>query len=73
MTDNIESAPNLPYSGMLNRVVQTTMAIDDDKRVERRKGPPDRRDSSSDRRGDNRVVAEPEPRRKIEDRRRAVD
>ncbi|MBO6555363.1 MAG: hypothetical protein JJ934_16090 [Pseudomonadales bacterium] len=44
---------------------------DDNERVERRKGPSDRRDSNIDRRGADRVVEEANPRRKNPDRRKS--
>ena len=46
------------------------MATDqENERVERRTGPADRRDASSDRRGNERVVEESTPRRQNPDRR----
>ena len=44
---------------------------DDNERIERRKGPSDRRDTDNDRRGTDRVVEETNPRRKNPDRRKA--
>ena len=73
-TYDIESLLGVSYPAYyLQQHTSPTMASDDNERVERRKGPSDRRISPTDRRGNDRVIPEPDPRRQRQDRRNSPE